>query len=176
MSGFARRMLAATAALGVVASVTSSTRAAHEPQLVPGDRIDGMTLVSRAHDDRIPSIFPRCDPLILAPGLYHRHCTVARTQRLFIGYGELAATFPALDRAWRRETWTLHVDGHEVRLRAFGTDDRTLYNYPPGAYRNSILREWRVMLLDPTRGRHLIRYVSTGGDGRIDVTFTVTIT
>ena len=162
----------------IVAAATAALAAAGlavPRQLEPGDRIDGMTLVQMAYADSIPSIFPACEPLILRPGLYHRHCTVRQTRRLFIGYGDFRATRPALDRAWRRERWRLRVDGHEVRLAAFGTDDRTLLNYPPGAYRNSLLREWRVVLVHPTRGRHLIRYVTREGNAVTDVTFTVTV-
>ena len=119
----------------IVAAATAALAAAGlalPRQLEPGDRIGGMPLVQMAYDDSIPSIFPACEPLILRPGLYHRHCTVRQTRRLFIGYGDFRATRPALDRAWRRERWRLRVDGHEVRLAAFGTDDRTLLNYPPG--------------------------------------------
>ena len=134
-----------------------------------------MTLAQLGFADTIPSIFPSCDPLIRAPGLYHRHCSVPSTRRLFVGWGTLKATFPALERVWQRERWLLRVDGHEIRLGAFGTVDRTLYNDPLGAYRNSILREWRVALLHPSRGRHLIRYVVRDGSEVTDVTFTVRI-
>jgi hypothetical protein len=175
----AGRTCAATLAVIACAAVTSGVRAAAADSgpgpLVPGDGIRGMTLARVSYTDNVVSIFDFCDPLIRAPALYHRHCTVPRTHRLFIGYGHFEATLPALNRAWRRERWELHVDGYEVRLSAFGTDDRTLYDYPPGAYRNSVLREWRVQLVNPSRGRHLIRYVTREGGSITDVTFTVWI-
>jgi hypothetical protein len=167
-------MLAAIACIACTSAVhaapPSATGAA---PLLPGERVGGMTLARVGYTDGLVSIFDFCNPLLYAPALYHRHCTVPRARRLFIGYGDFEATLPALEKEWLRERWELHVDGHEVRLSAFGTDDRALVDYPPGTYGNSILREWRVLLVNPSRGRHLIRYVTHEGRSVTDVTFTV---
>jgi hypothetical protein len=164
------RISATLAAASAAAAVLGA------PPLDPGAAIGSMRLERVSNDNNVVSIFDFCNPLILAPGVTHRHCTIPRTQRLFIGWGLFEATYPALDRAWRGERWRLVVDGHEVRLARFGTDERTLYNYPPGAGVNSILREWRVALIHPSAGRHRIRYIAYRKGGAVtDVTWTITI-
>jgi hypothetical protein len=162
------------AAIGAALACVAQAQPAPTP-LGPGDTVGTMTLARAAYRDGLLSIFAFCEPRTYAPAVYHRHCTVPRTHRLFVGYGDFEATYPALVRAWRRERWRLRVDGHEVRLADFGTDDRVLYDYPPGEGRNSILREWRVLLLDPTPGRHLIRYITRERGAVTDVTFVVNV-
>lgn len=169
---FRRLLLVVVVSAGATAWV-SATASAGGP-LVPGDRIGSMQ-VARAAEIDGPALFPPCEPLILQPGRYRRACTVRATPRLFIGYGDFRPTLPALNRAWRSEQWQLYVDGHEVFLRAFGTADRTLFQYPPGSHTDSILREWRVTLLRPTRGLHSIRYITIQHGDVIDVTFVVRI-
>jgi hypothetical protein len=162
-------------ALAMALSIVGSQAHAAAGALVPGDRIGSMRVARMEWSEHLPSIFTACDPLITKPGFYHRRCIVPRFDRIFIGFGDFRGTLPALNRAWRGEQWQLYVDGHEVYLPAFGTDWRILIGYPAGAYQSSVFREWRVALVRPTRGRHVIRYISIQDRGVVDVTFTVRI-
>jgi hypothetical protein len=168
--------LATTLVAAAVFGTRSGQLGATPAPLDPGDSIGGMRLERVSNYGDIVSIFDFCNPLILVSGLTHRHCTVPQTSRLFIGTGDFETTYPALNRAWRRDRWRLLVDGHEVRLARFGTDDRILYSYPPGSGHNSILREWRVALVHPSPGIHRIRYLTYSKSGAVtDVTWTVTV-
>ena len=173
------RVPATLATISVIAAVLGAglkSVGATPAPLDPGDSFGAMRLERLSNDGNIASIFDVCNPLIFAPGVTHRHCTIARTSRLFIGWGDFETTYPVLNRVWRDERWRLLVDGHEVRLARFGTDERTLYGYPPGSYHNSILREWRVALINPTTGIHHVRYLIYSKGGAVsDVTWTITI-
>jgi hypothetical protein len=160
-------VLALAAALSIGPHALAATSA-----LVPGDRIGSMTVARTGWSEHLPSIFPSCDPLVPKPGFYHRSCIVPRFGRIFIGFGESRPTLPALNRVWPHEQWQLYVDGREVYLPAFGSDWRIVVD---GAYSSSVTREWRVALVRPTRGKHVIRYISIRGDGVVDVTFTVRV-
>lgn len=165
-----------TVSLAVAITGMCARRAIATPApLRPGDHIGVMRLERRTNTGDLISIFNFCNPLILAPGVTHRHCTIPRSRSLFIGWGDFETTYPALNRVWRRERWRLRIDGHDVSLARFGTDDRILYSYPPAAGHDSILREWRVLLVHPTPGRHLIRYVTHYLGSITDVTWTITI-
>jgi hypothetical protein len=97
-------------------------------------------------------------------------------RRLFIGYGDFALTRKALDRAWKQLIWKLWVDGHNVKLSTFGSSDRALYAFPPANGKDVILREWRVILVGVTRGKHTIRYRSTSRSvGSSDATWRFTV-
>jgi hypothetical protein len=121
-------------------------------------------------------LFDFCDPVILQPGSYRRPCPrVPLVRRLFIGYGAFFTDQADLNTYWKSTRWTMWFDGRRVALHAFGTSDRTLFAFPPAGGKDAILREWRVMLIRPTIGRHLIRYRSVTGTDRTDATWTFSV-
>jgi hypothetical protein len=152
------------------------------PSLVgPGDKIGTMTLVRGAeHDADIELWGLYCDAVIPKPGRYRRTCPsppfVPRLRSLFIGYGDWERTRNALDSVWKQLKWELWCDGRRVNLSRFGTDDRPLYHFSGAGGKQVILREWSVIVMGVTNGKHLIRYRSTSRSlGTTDATWTFTV-
>lgn len=120
-------------------------------------------------------LFDSCDPVILRSGRYARRCgLVPRVKRLFIGYGVFALP-REINKVWAPSTWAAWVDGRRIELTAFGKSDRMLYGFPAAGGKDVILREWRVMLVAATPGRHTLRYRFRDSGGTIDATWTFTI-
>jgi hypothetical protein len=164
---------AAYALFAVAAVVLGSGFGSAALSLPPGGKIGTMMLVRGTSVQADGKFFDSCNPVILKPGPVHRTCVVPRVHRLFIGYGDFFLTKRALDRAWKQLKWKLWVDSHAVNLPAFGTDDRTLYAFPAAGGKDVILREWRVILVGVTPGKHTIRYWSTSPSlGTSDATWT----
>jgi len=126
----------------------------------PGGKIGTMTLVRGTSANADLKFFDFCDPVILKPADVHRRCVVPRVRRLFIGYGNFEPSRKALDADWKRLKWNLWLDRRAVDLARFGTSDRTLFAFPPAGGKDVILREWRVMLVGITPGKHTLRYRS----------------
>ena len=142
----------------------------------PGGKIGTMTLARGIESKADDELWRYCAPNIPKPGTYHRTCFVPRRERLFIGYGDWERTRQALDSAWKQLKWDLWFDGRRVDLPRFGTFDRTLYYYPPAGGKNVILREWNVILLRVTPGKHVIRYRSQSRSLRTsDATWMLTV-
>ena len=120
-------------------------------------------------------LFDTCDPVILRRGVYARRCgSVVRVKRLFIGYGVFALP-REINEVWRPSTWAAWFDGRRTQLPAFGWSDRTLSRFPPAGGKDVTLREWRVMLVGATPGRHTIRYRFRDPSGWIDATWRFTV-
>jgi len=116
-------------------------------------------------------LFDTCNPVILRSGTYSRRCgVVPRVKRLFIGYGAFALP-RKIDQLWSSSTWAAWFDGRRIRLPGFGWSDRTLSAFPPAGGKDVTLREWRVMLVGATPGRHTIRYRFRDPAGPIDATW-----
>ena len=116
-----------------------------------------------------------CETDILRTGRYVRDCMqIPHNERLFVGYG-LWAPKNAIDRAWKRSKWKMWIDAQPVDLAAFGTTDRTLFNYPAAGGKDVTLREWSITLLRVTRGQHTIRYLIRDPDGSVDATWRFTV-
>jgi hypothetical protein len=126
----------------------------------PGGKIGTMTLVRDIEDRADDEIWRFCKAVIPKPGRYRRTCFVPRVERLFIGYGDWERTRKSLDSVWRQLKWDLWFDGRQVDLPRFGTSERTLYYFPPAGGKNVMLREWSVVLVGVTSGKHSIRYRS----------------
>ena len=138
----------------------------------PGGKIGDMALVTGTASDADLKFFDVCDPIILKPGRYLRSCAIPRVPRLFIGYGTFEPTRKALESDWKQLKWDFWLDRRRVNLAAFGTSDRTLYGFPAAGGKNVILREWKVILLGVTPGKHTIRYRSEGPSlGTTDATW-----
>jgi hypothetical protein len=133
----------------------------------PGSKIGAMRLVRGTTSQADLKFFDSCNPIILRSGRYRRSCHVPPVQRLFIGYGVFEPARRGLERDWRQTRWSLWVDGHRVDLPAFGTDDRTLYAFPAAGGKDVILREWDVILVNATPGKHELRYRSGPGSAAI---------
>jgi hypothetical protein len=129
----------------------------------PGSKIGAMKLVRGTTSQADLKFFDLCNPIILKSGQYRRSCHVPDVHRLFIGLGTFEPTRRNLERDWRQTRWDLWVDGHRVDLPAFGTSDRTLYAFPPAGGKDVILREWDVILANPTPGKHELHYRSRHG-------------
>jgi len=148
-----------------------------QPPVGPGGKIGTMTLVRGVEhkaDAELWGLF--CDAVIPKAGRYRRTCFVPRVRSLFIGYGDWERTRKALDSVWKQLKWDLWFDGRRVNLSRFGTSERTLYYFPAAGGKNVILREWSVILIGLTPGRHVIRYRSQSRSlGTTDATWTFTV-
>lgn len=142
--------------------------------LKPGDRVNGTTLVKGTVATADQKLFDICNPL--AGGRYRRCGLVPRVRKLFAGYGFFAPP-RQINTAWARLKWAAWLDGRRIRLADFATSDRTLFAFPAAGGKDVTLREWRVMLVGPTPGRHTIRYRArdSGGTGGFDTTWTFTV-
>jgi hypothetical protein len=142
----------------------------------PGSTIGAMTLVRGTTSQADLKFFDFCNPIILKAGQYRRSCHMPHVHRMFIGYGNFETSRRSLARDWRQTRWDLWVDGDRVDLPAFGTDDRTLYAFPPAGGKNVTLREWDVILANPTPGKHELHYRSRPGSGATtDATWTFVV-
>jgi hypothetical protein len=120
-------------------------------------------------------LFEICDPVVVRTGRHARRCGVVPwARRTFIGYGFFALP-SEIDRVWASLRGAAWLDGRRIRLSAFGWSDRTLVGFPPAGGKDVTLREWRVMLIDPTPGRHTLRYRARDPAGVIDVTWVFTV-
>lgn len=148
--------------------------------LKPGARVHGMTLTRALSTKADEKLFDFCDPVILRAGVYRRSCSVPKVKGLFIGYGAFDADRAKLDADWKASRWDAWLDGQLIDLRAFGTFDRVLSAFPPAGGKDATLREWRVTLVNSTRGKHTARYRLGGpvvgpDGGTIDATFVFTV-
>ena len=134
-----------------------------------------MTLVRGTSVQADLKLFDSCDPVILKPGSVRRSCRVPHVRRLFVGYGEFEPTRKALARSWSRTRWSLWLDGRAVDLPAFGTSDRILYAFPAAGGKDVVLREWKVILVGATPGKHRLRYRSATASATTDATWTFTV-
>ena len=143
-------------------------------QLAPGGRIGRMVLVRGTAATADQKLFDICDP-IAGPGMSHRRCgLVPRVRKLFVGYGWFAPP-RQINAQWARLRWSAWLDGHRIQLAKFGTSDRTLFAFPPAGGKDVTLREWRVMLIGATPGKHTLRYRTQVPKGAGDTTWAFTV-
>ena len=167
-----RFRLALTLIFATAASLLSACGDGGAGAIEPGDRAGDMIVTTGSSQS--PGIFDFCEPIVLRPGVYSRECTVPAVPQLFIGYGPLEKTKPQLDRVWDAQTWEAYLDGREIDLASFGTmPDRSFFL--PALGSAVVLREWNVLLVEPTPGEHTLRYVTSGAEPA-DTTWTFTVT
>jgi hypothetical protein len=138
----------------------------------PGGKIGTMTLTRGVLFDADISLWNVCNGEISKFGRYHRSCAIPRLRRTYIGRGARAPTEKALAEEWKRQRWSLSVDGRAVNLAAFGTNDSS----PPSRGKPAVGRFWKVILVGATAGKHTVRYRTRYFPaGTIDATWTVTV-
>jgi hypothetical protein len=163
-------------ALLIVATATATQRST--AIIEPNDHVHGMLVVQGTGAHAQIALFGTlCRPDIVKSGRYRRTCldVPGGVSRLFVGFG-LTAPAAGIEQAWRAARWRWWVDGERVSLDAFGTSDRPLGRYPPAGGKDVILREWDVILMHPTPGRHTIRYRLEFPTGTIDATWEFRVT
>ena len=160
-----------TIAVAVATVIASAGYAGTSSGLRPGDRIGEMRLAKGTAATAELKLFELCNPIVTgSPPQVERCGRVPRTKRIFVGYGSF--DLPGkINRLWERTRWSAWIDGRPIRLAAFGSSDRRLFAYQPAGGRTVTLREWRVMLVGATPGRHTLRYRSIGPDGNGDATW-----
>jgi hypothetical protein len=153
--------------------LASSAGAVSQPRPIePGGNVGTMRLVRGTVARADAKLFDFCEPVITKAGGYQRTCLrVPKVRRLFVGYGSFFADPAELSAYWKSTRWQMWLDGRAVALRAFGTSDRTLVAYPPAGGVDATLREWKVMAVGPTIGRHTIRYRIRAGALTTDATW-----
>ena len=156
----------------LIAAVPLSACGGGAGAIEPGDRVGEMIVTTGTSQS--PGIFEFCNPIVLKPGVYSRACTVPAVPQLFIGYGTIEKTKSELDQVWHAQAWEAYLDGREIDLGSFSTmPDRTFFETSVGSA--VWLREWNVLLVEPTPGEHTLRYVTTGAEPA-DTTWTFTVT
>jgi hypothetical protein len=162
--------------LSVTVVLVGSGFGSSRPPVGPGGKVGTMTFARGIEHAADAELWLFCDPVIPKPGQYRRTCVVPRVRRLFIGYGDWERTRKALDSVWDQLKWDLWFDGRQVSLPRFGTSERTLYAFPPAGGKDVILREWSVILIGISPGKHVIRYRTARRSLRTtDATWTVTV-
>jgi hypothetical protein len=142
----------------------------------PGGHVGAMIVDRGRLEDAQQEFFAYCDPFVSTAGVRHRTCRVPRAKLLFIGYGSFEKTLRRLNHEWRREKWYCWLDGRRIGLLPFGAHDRRLEGLRQAGGADVILREWQVMLIGVTPGRHTLRYRSRTRDGVVtDTTWTFTV-
>jgi len=143
--------------------------------LRPGNELSGMMLIKGTAARADLKLFDVCDPVILTSGRYTRKCrAVPRVSRLFIGYGQFDRP-RVIDKTWRSPTWAAWLDGRRIDLPRFGTSDRTLVAFHAAGGKSVTLREWRVMLVEASPGRHTLRYRFRDASGVVDATWVFAV-
>jgi hypothetical protein len=165
-----------TCAIALVLAAGADAGVDTSGTIEPRTRVNGMLVVQGSSRQSDTSLFGGyCDPVVLTPGRRSRSCgTLPRWSRLYVGYG-LFAPPGSIEKAWKGTSWKLWLDGQPVDLKAFGTSDRVLPKYAPADGKDVVLREWSVVLVRPTPGRHTIRYRSKDSDGVADTTWIFTV-
>jgi len=163
----------ATVAIVIAAVLASTAVGAATSGLRPGDPVGHMRLATGTAATADLKLFDICNPIPTVPQA--RQCgRVPRVKRLFIGYGSF--DLPGkIERLWTKTKWSAWIDGRPINLAAFGSSDRTLAAFHPGGGKDVTLREWRVMLVGATPGRHTLRYRSSGPDGKSDTTWVFSV-
>jgi hypothetical protein len=161
--------------LAIVGSLVVLTAWGATPRdLKPGDRLGRMTLLRGTVATADQKLFDICDPIAGHARSFRRCGLVPRVRKLFIGYGWFAPP-RRINAEWARIRWSGWLDGHRIQLIKFGWSDRTLFAFPPAGGKDVTLREWRVMLVGATQGRHTLRYRVQDPSGTGDTTWTFTV-
>lgn len=153
-----RSRIAPALALAVTATLVGGCRSTVR-SVGPGEAIERMTLVSGTSSQADLTLFDFCDSDSGTDADVSFSCRVRRVRRLFIGWGAHRPTRKELQRDWQHMRWNLWVDGHPVDLPAFGTADRTGWTpFPDIGGEDDIRREWKVILVGATPGKHTLKY------------------
>ena len=125
--------------------------------LKPGDKIRDMTVQNNARFRlaQIRSIWSLCGdfPEETKPGIRTLDCNVPVLPWIYFDIGWYAES-SALESNWEAMTWEMYIDEYQVDLDSFGwieIDDQ-MHGETAKA------RIWLVTLLDPSPGKHVIRY------------------
>jgi hypothetical protein len=176
MEGYMSRLVVfavgCLAALVIVATATATQL--RTGTIEPWERVRGTLVVQHTPERADMALFGYyCEPDISTSAVVRRTCRdVPRTKRLFVGYG-MWDSKTAIAKAWNKSEWSMWIDGQPVSLDRFGTTDRTLYKYPAAGGKDVTLREWSVVLSQPSPGRHTIRYrFRLPPQGVVDATWT----
>jgi len=145
--------------------------AAGQRPVEPGGKIGAMTVVRGATYDADLVMLAACPATFTKPGKYHWSCSLPRVPRLYIGVSHFAHTQKELEISWKRERWSLWVDGRPVDLPHFGTSD----SRHPIQGKLAFFRGWKVTLSGAPSGRHTVHYLMKDPSGAYDMTTAVTI-
>jgi len=168
MTRFRQAIVTIAAALLVAGAFAASAGAVE-----PGGHVGSITLADDALDSSAVDFFEACRPDVAKPGVYRRSCSLPFSKRLFIGWGDFETSTAKLDAVWSTIRWRAYLDGRRIDLPAFGTEDRTLYAYPPAGGKTAYLRQWRVTADGIPPGKHRLRWVYVQkGFGTEDITWT----
>jgi hypothetical protein len=142
-------VLASSIFVGLLASCGTA------PLLKPGDHLSDMVVTNQKPASRYEGIAAFCDVPSdsSTPTSITITCSdVPRGTILDIGWGWLSATQQELENAWSAMRWQIIVDGQELDLASFGTQDTDR----EGGGR---IRAWQAWLEEPTPGKHTVRIV-----------------
>jgi len=159
------RLIAITVFVAAAMLVVSGALYAQGTGLKPGDSIGTMSLRSGGSEG--PPIWAFCAPVFPNAGVMTEECTVPPLPELAIGHGCYGVDEARRDAIWNAQTWALYLDGQQVDLDAFGTEEGDLPlspgqpGYDPNKEVIAKLRGWNVVLVNPTAGAHTLRSVMT---------------
>ena len=149
------------------------------PMLKPGEKIDDMVITSGVKNAYPLSAF--CTPVKENDYSIRVDCgDLSVCADLAIGqtFGVTDLIPASIDRD--NLTWKMYVDGHPIRLTAFGVSDIV---HPDLVLNPSPLRElfnagiiWNVVLVNPTSGMHQLQGQVQPRDGATPYTWTVNFT
>jgi len=148
---------------GILASCNQSTP--EVDMIEPGEKIGDMIVNTAPKDEKIEGWLMRyCDMEIQgeAPVIIETECEVPPLPYIFINAG-MGGDY---ESTWPETSWEIYIDNQKINLEAFGTIDI------------QELRNWNVILENPTPGIHTLHTILTFDDDasnsyELIVTFTV---
>ena len=146
--------------------------------LQPGDSIGEMSL--RSGGAAGPPLWAFCSPAFQNLGVTTTECTVPQLPEVASGHGSYGADEALRDAMWSAQSWELFLDGHQVDLAAFGSEEADLplapgmFGYDPNQQVVAKLRSWDVVLVNPSPGAHTLRSVVTFSQDTDDGFHTMT--
>jgi hypothetical protein len=158
-----RGLAGAVVAVALAVTTGASAEVSRIAAIDPGTPVNGMLVVQGLEREADVSLFtPFCDPIVVSRTRPEtRTCSALppSSTRIFIGYGLWGVSRKIVDRAWKKRSWALWIDGQRVSLSRFGTNDRWIPSLAEADGRPVLLREWSIILVG-AKGRHSIRYSS----------------
>jgi hypothetical protein len=124
--------------------------------LKPGDHIGDMIVTNQepaSNSEELGTFCAQVPSATSTPNLDTKACTdVPRGITLRIGPGWFSATQQELESSWSAVQWQIFIDGQELDLASFGTEDSDREE-------GGRVRAWRVWLENLTPGQHSVRFI-----------------
>jgi hypothetical protein len=147
--------------LGLLTSCGGAATAPPSPTamalLKPGDHIGDMIVTNQepaSGSEELATFCANVPSATSTPNIDTKACSdVPRGITLQLGPGWYSATQQELENSWSATRWQIFIDGQELDLTSFGTQDSDREE-------GGRVRVWQVWLENLTPGKHSVRFVN----------------